>query len=283
MDKFAHVNGITIHYLEHAGGEPTLVMLPGLTANAHSFDGLVSAELSPRYRLLALDLRGRGLSDKPENAYTFADHAADVLGLIDTQRIAQATLVGHSFGGLLAMYMAAHFPQRIERVVLIDAAQSATDPIVAEMIRPSLARLGVTLPSVDAYLGAMRQMPFLDGYWDDAVETYFRADMHVNPDGTARPHSTPQAIGAVIDAVLAEDWDEIIGRIHCPMLLINATGPYGPPGAPPILAAAQARETVDRVAGARYVHVPGNHVTMVFGDNAFHVVQAIADFVGENR
>ena len=140
------------------------------------------------------------------------------------------------------MYMAAHFLQRIERVVLIDAAQSATDPIVAEMIRRRWLNLGVTLPSVDAYLGAMRQMPFLDGYWDDAVETYFRADMHVNPDGTARPHSTPQAIGAVIDAVLAEDWDEIIRPNSLPHAPDQRNWPGGSPVAPPILAAAQARK-----------------------------------------
>lgn len=283
MNKYTHANGIKIHYLEHPGSEPTLVLLPGLTANAHSFDGLVAAGLNPRYRLLALDLRGRGLSDKPDNAYTFADHAADVIGLLDEQGIAQATLVGHSFGGLLSLYMAAYFSERVAQIVIIDAAKSATDPHVAELIRPSLARLGVTLPSVEAYLGAMRQMPFLNGYWDDAIEAYFRADMHVNADGTARPHSTPEAISAVIDAVLAEDWDAIIGRIHCPMLLINATDPYGPPGAPPILSAAQARETVDLVDGAQYVHVPGNHVTMVFGRNAPSVVQAITEFVGGNR
>jgi pimeloyl-ACP methyl ester carboxylesterase len=107
--------------------------------------------------------------------------------------------------------------------------------------------------------------------------------MHVNADGTARPHSTPEAIGAVIDAVLAEDWEGIIGRIHCPTLLINATGPYGPPGTPPILSEAQARETVDRVSSAQYVHVPGNHVTMIFGRNASYVVAAIDEFVGRNR
>jgi len=83
MDRFAQVNKIQLHYLDHPGGEPALILMPGLTANAHCFDGLVQAGLSPRFQVLALDLRGRGLSDKPATGYSMADHAADVVGLLD--------------------------------------------------------------------------------------------------------------------------------------------------------------------------------------------------------
>ena len=69
MSKFAQVNRIRLHYLEYPGGQPTLIFLPGLTANAHSVIGLVNAGLSPRFRLLSLDFRGRGLSDKPATGY----------------------------------------------------------------------------------------------------------------------------------------------------------------------------------------------------------------------
>ena len=281
MDKIIKTNGIQLYALDYSGGKPTLVYLPGLTANAHLFDGVVQAGLSPRFRILALDLRGRGLSDKPANGYTMADHAADVIGVLDAEGIEQATLVGHSFGGLLSMYMAANHPDRVARIVIIDAAKSAADPKVAEMIRPSLDRLGVVLPSVDAYLAAMKQMPFLDGYWDDTLEAYFRADMRVNDDGTAQAQSTPQAIGAAIDGILAEDWEVIINGIRCPALLVNATGPYGPPGSPPIVTEEAARETAGQIANCRYVHVPGNHVTMVFGENAQTVAEAILEFVIE--
>ena len=280
-EKMIPTNSIQLHALDHPGGEPTLVYLPGLTANAYLFEGVAQAGLSPRFRILALDLRGRGLSDKPESGYTMADHAADVIGLLDAERIEQATLVGHSFGGLLSMYLAANYPDRVTRIIIIDAAKSATDPKVAEMIRPSLDRLGVTLQSVDAYLAAMKQMPFLNGYWDDSLEAYFQADMLVNNDGTVQAQSTPQAIGAVIDGILAEDWEAIINGIRCPALLINATDPYGPPGSLPIVTEEDARETAVQITHCQYIHVPGNHVTMVFGENAKHVAQAILEFVIE--
>lgn len=281
MDLFIKSNNIQIHAVDHSGRGPALILLPGLTANAHSFDGLIAAGLAPRFHCVALDLRGRGLSSQPALGYTMADHAADVLGVLDELRLKTAVLVGHSFGGLLAYYLAAKHPDRISRIIPIDAAKAATHPRVAEMIKPSLARLGQTLPSVDAYLSAMKQMPFLQGQWNEHVEAFYRADMRVNDDGTAQPHSTPEAIAAVIDGVISEDWDAIFDAIKQPALLINATEPYGPAG--PIVTREQAEETVGLLDNGRYAHAPGNHVTMLFGDNAALVVDAITNFVHENQ
>ncbi|MBV8228535.1 MAG: alpha/beta fold hydrolase, partial [Planctomycetaceae bacterium] len=91
-DKFVISGDIRIHYLDYPGGEPTVVLLPGLTANAHIFDALIEAGLSPPFHVLALDLRGRGKSDAPPAGfdpatpaanYSMADHAADVIGLLE--------------------------------------------------------------------------------------------------------------------------------------------------------------------------------------------------------
>lgn len=278
MDKFIQANGIKQHYLEYSGAEPTLLLLPGLTANAHCFDGLIAAGLANNHRVISLDCRGRGLSDKPAAGYTMADHAADVIGLLEALHLQTVVPVGHSFGGLLTLYLAAHYPERFPRLVIMDAAKAAAQPQVAEMIKPSLARLGQTLPSVEAYLAAMKEMPFLHGYWDDAVESFYRADLRENADGTAQPQSTPEAIAAVIDGIIAEDWAEILAKAVGTAVLINATEPYGPAG--PIVTREQALETVADLADGTYVHVPGNHVTMIFGDHAATTTQAILDFVG---
>ena len=104
-DRFIETNGIRLHYLEHGGDGPTLILTHGLTANAHSFDGLIGAGLATGIRVLSVDLRGRGESDKPESGYTMADHAADMLGMFDTLDIDSVILGGHSFGGLLTYYL----------------------------------------------------------------------------------------------------------------------------------------------------------------------------------
>jgi pimeloyl-ACP methyl ester carboxylesterase len=124
MDRFIRTNGLQLRYLEHLGDGPSIVRLPGLTANAHAFDGLVQAGLSPRFRALALDLRGRGRSDAPVYGYTTADHAAEVHGLLDALGIERATLAGHSFGGLLTFYLAAQYPARVTWLLVLDAASS---------------------------------------------------------------------------------------------------------------------------------------------------------------
>ncbi|GAB3395334.1 alpha/beta fold hydrolase [Azotobacter armeniacus] len=278
MDRFIQANAIRLHCLDHPGGDLPLVLMPGLTANAHAFDGLVKAGLSPALRVLALDLRGRGLSDKPDSGYSMAEHAADVLGLLDALGLRQVVLGGHSFGGLLALYMAARYPERVDKLVVIDAAGSF-HPQVRELIQPSLDRLGTVHPSWEAYLAAIKRMPFYAGWWDPSIESAYRADVEIRDDGTVKPRSRPEAIGEALDKLLAEDWPGHMAAVRQPMLLLNALGAYGPPGTPPVLPREQALETVAAVADGRYVEVPGNHMTMLFGEGATRTVEAILGFV----
>src|SRR4051794_2876176 len=96
-------DGVRIHYLDAPGAGRPLVMLHGLSANAHCFAGLIVAGLSPAYRVIAPDLRGRGQSDKPSSGYTMPDHARDVLALMDHLGLDRVVLGGHSFGGYVGI------------------------------------------------------------------------------------------------------------------------------------------------------------------------------------
>jgi pimeloyl-ACP methyl ester carboxylesterase len=279
VDQFARVNNIKLHYLDHPGGEPPLVFMPGLTANAHAFDGVVRAGLSPRFRVLALDLRGRGLSDKPGSGYSLAEHARDVADLLDTLGLDRVVLGGHSFGGLLTFYMAAKYPQRVAKLIIIDAA-GTLHPKIGELIKPALDRLGKVLPSWEAYVETVRQAPYWLGYWDDDVENYYRFDVQINEDRTVQSQSRPEAMMETMDCALSEPWGEHIAAIQQPVILLNAPGPYGPAGTPPVLPRENAQATVAALADARYVEIPGNHVTMLFGENARHMAEVITAFVG---
>ncbi|MFH0351958.1 MAG: alpha/beta fold hydrolase [Chromatiales bacterium] len=280
MDRFVQTNNIQLHYLDHPGDGPTLALMPGLTANAHAFDGLIQAGMSPRLRVLALDLRGRGLSDKPATGYSMADHVADVLGLLDTLDLDQVVLGGHSFGGLLTFYIAAHHPERVSKLVIIDAAGSM-HPRIRELIRPSLNRLGRVLPAWEAYLQAMKEMPFFNGWWDPAIESLYRADVQINEDGTVQARSRPEVIVEAVEKALAEPWEQHLAVIRQPTLLLNAPGPYGPPGTPPVLPREQAQATVKALANCRYIEIPGNHMTMLYGEGAQRLVETVTTFVGE--
>lgn len=284
MDRFVETNGIRLHLLEHGGDGPPLILMPGLTGNAHFFDALVAEGLAPAVTVLALDLRGRGLSDKPDDGYTMADHAADVVGLLDALGIARAQLGGHSFGGLLTCYVAATYPDRVARCLVLDAPvtteRRAADRVV-EQIGPSVARLGQPSPSWDAYLAAVKEQPYYVGWWDRHIEGYYRADVEELADGSVRPRSRPEHIAQCIAGARAITWVDVIGRVTQPTLYVRTTDPYGPPGSPPLMSPEAAEHAVSRFRDATLAEVPGNHMTGFFGTSAAAVVKAINAFLHE--
>ena len=141
---FVTTNGINLHYLDFHGKGPTILLMHGLTANAHAFDGLMAAGLNRKFRVISVDLRGRGLSDKPSRGYTIANHAKDIIGLLDQLKLPEVVMGGHSFGGLLTVYIAKKFPQRVDKMLLLDAA-AQMHPNTREMLGPAMSRRGKTI------------------------------------------------------------------------------------------------------------------------------------------
>ena len=278
-DRFVETNGIRLHYLDHGGTGPILVLAPGLTANAHSFDGLMRAGLGDVAHVLALDMRGRGESDAPATGYTMEDHAGDVLGLLDALELESVVMGGHSFGGLLTYWLAANHPERVQRCVVIDAP-AAIDPALVVQVQPSLDRLGRVYPSWDEYIALVRSMPyFADGGWDEDLERYFRADVVVHPDGTVQPRCRPEHIDQVIEGEIVVDWPALSARIDQPTLLMRAPGSFGPPGSPPLLTREDADATAATMADCTVVDGVGNHITFMFGEGAQVLTGAVVAFL----
>ncbi len=175
-------NGIKIHYLDSETDAPFLVLTHGLTANAHAFDGLIKEGLGQKYRVIAIDLRGRGLSTKPAKGYTMKSHARDVLGVMDHLGIEKCAVGGHSFGALLTLYMSYHYADRLDKLVLLDAA-ARLHPRTKEMLGPALGRIGQTYPSFEAYLARVKSNEYMT-YWEDTMLSYYQADVIFNEDGT---------------------------------------------------------------------------------------------------
>lgn len=280
METFVETNGIRLHYLEHPGDGPTMLLSHGLTANAHFFDGLVAAGLSPALRVLAVDLRGRGDSDKPDSGYSIAQHAEDLLGLMDVLNLDRVVLGGHSFGGLVTYYLAANYPERVSKCVLLDAPAEVEESIL-EQIRPGLARLERTFPSWAEYLSMVKQMPYFQDWWDPALEDFYRSDLRELPGGGVRSKINPAHIEECVVGVLTVDFLELAGRVRQPTLLLRAPDPFGPPGYPAILPEEQARRTIEALPNGTLVEIPGNHITYVFGQSAGLVADAITTFVLE--
>jgi pimeloyl-ACP methyl ester carboxylesterase len=107
---FTVTDGLKLHYRDYPGGagKPPLLCLPGLTRNSRDFADLAE-RCSPRFRVLALEFRGRAMSDyDPVPArYNPLTYAQDVIQLLDQLDIPQAIFVGTSLGGLVTMTVAA--------------------------------------------------------------------------------------------------------------------------------------------------------------------------------
>jgi pimeloyl-ACP methyl ester carboxylesterase len=121
-------NGLSLAYIDLGPrtGQP-VVLVHGYTDSARDWIFLVS-RLSPRFRLIVVDLRGHGRSSKPECCYTRYDFAYDVKLLLDRLGIHRADMVGHSLGSIVAQTFAETWPERTGRVVLISSTGSGFGP-----------------------------------------------------------------------------------------------------------------------------------------------------------
>ena len=276
------VGALRLHVLDTGGTAPPMLLLHGLSANADAFGGIIAAGDPNTVRMIAPDLRGRARSDKPARGYDLADHARDVIGLLDALGLERVVLGGHSFGGYLAIYIAAHFPERVTKLLVIDAAISS-HPRIGVLLKPSLDRLTHIAPSADAYLAEIRAAPYLGGMWDALIEAYYRAELTVNNDGTAQSATSSSAIVQASLGVATEPLLHLVQQVQQPTLLLNAIGGFGPPGTPPLFDEVVSRATAKAFPDGRYATIPGNHITLLFNGGAAMVRTHIDRFVGESH
>ncbi|AMY68128.1 alpha/beta fold hydrolase [Frigidibacter mobilis] len=154
LSHFTTSDGLRLAYDDRGTGLP-LLCLPGLTRNMDDFDTLLEP-LAGRCRLIRMDYRGRGRSDyDPDfNNYNLLREAHDVVELLDHLGLAQVAILGTSRGGLIAMALAAGFPQRLTGVILND-------------IGPVVGTAG--LARIMEYVGKTPPQPDLDTLADAMV------------------------------------------------------------------------------------------------------------------
>lgn len=129
-DAYVSVDGLRLHHTDHGGGDhsagddPQLLLLHGVTGHAAVWNAVAPA-LTGLGRVRALDLRGFGESQwSPGGDYGTDAHASDVIGVLDALGVTTATLIGSSWGALIALAVAARSPARVHRLVLVDVEPS---------------------------------------------------------------------------------------------------------------------------------------------------------------
>lgn len=118
--KHLLAEGVRLHYLEHAGEGPPLIVIPGITSTAITWE-FISNRLADFAHVYTLDTRGRGLSSGGSDLnYWLADYATDTANFIAALGLDAPIVLGHSMGARIAVKLAADAPKRVRRMILVD-------------------------------------------------------------------------------------------------------------------------------------------------------------------
>jgi len=279
MDGYVEANGLRVHYLDHGGSGPLMVLLPGLSANAHFFDAIAADGLSAAARVIALDLRGRGETERPTTGFGLEEHARDVLGVLDGLGLDRPVLGGHSYGAALTYYLAINHPDRFDRYVVFDPPLLVTEATL-EAIKPSLSRLANPRPDLATYVEHVKAMPYFEGWeWDSRLEGFYRAEIRQRSDGSVVARPDPDDMLAVFESLVGVDWLARPEALRQPFLFLRARDGFGPPGSPP----ATTEQDLERARAAHrdltVAEFDGNHITFMWEPVAASVAAAVASFV----
>jgi pimeloyl-ACP methyl ester carboxylesterase len=209
-------DGITLAYEERGSGSPAFVFVHGWTCNRSFFKPQYD-HFAAKHRVVSLDLRGHGDSDKPQGAYPISAYADDIAFLIDKLSLGRVIAVGHSMGGITVLQLGAAHPEKVAGIVMVDPAPLAfpsdlkggieglVDAIEAGNQEPRRQFIAerLFLPTSDRTLV------------DDVLKVMLAAPAHV--------------AASAMRGILAFEGTKAAARCKVPALHIAATPPLNPP------------------------------------------------------
>jgi pimeloyl-ACP methyl ester carboxylesterase len=197
-------------------GVPVVLAVHGITGSHRSW-APVARHLGDEVTVLAPDLRGRGASSGLGGPFGMAAHVDDLLAVLDHVGCTRAVVAGHSMGGYVVAQFAATRPDRLSAAVLVDGGLPLPVPpdvdpdvILGAVLGPSLDRLQMTFPSVEAYRDFWRtHRAFAAGVWTDDVTDY--VDYDLSPPETSPTGETVYRSRVSERAVRADGRDLLDG------------------------------------------------------------------------
>ena len=216
-------DGIGINLAIWEGRGKPILCIHGITANCRCWDTLAQA-LAPEYHIIAMDLRGRGQSDKPSRGYALDYHLKDINCLLDDLGLERAVIMGHSLGAFIGLAFSADYPERVDRLILVDGGGDLSPEQMEKVfagIKPALDRLGMVFPSAEAYLEKMKAAPYIQP-WSAATEAYYRYEIET-AEGGVRSNISPAHIQEEAENIRKVNCAPYYPRLECEVLILRAT------------------------------------------------------------
>jgi len=275
---------VTLHVLEWPGDEPAVLAIHGSGGGAYHFATLAE-RLEPQRRLVALDLRGHGFSDKPPRGYDVEDHVGDVVELIEALALRRPVLLGFSAGGTVATFAATH--TNVGGLILLEGMvgdRAFRENAVAQAA-PLADLLDERYADLDAYIAAWYaragKPPGTEGDAARVAERWARLVLVRNADGTFRRPALRSALEAEWSSIVEADSLAALRTVTCPVLIIQGLLPWwdGHPYFTDAIVEAQLRAAR---ASAQHVELfvarRSNHPALI-GNPEPELVTAIDQFV----
>lgn len=223
-------NGITIH-VRSGGSGPAVVLLHGYGETGDMWAPL-AVDLARDHTVIVPDLRGLGLSSKPAGGFDKKTQAEDVAGVMTALGVQQADVVAHDIGNMVAFQFAAQHPDRMRKLVLIDAPVPGVGPWEEILKNPLLWHFRFGGPDMERLVKG-RERIYLDRFWNEFSASPDRfseaARRHY-----AKLYALPGAMHSGFAQFAAFDQDAIDnraflanGRLKMPVLAVGGQKSFG--------------------------------------------------------
>ncbi len=217
--NIARLKHVEMFYLDTRTDGPTILCLHGRWGRAETWSDFIR-HYGDRYRVIAPDQRGHGLSSKPLSNYTAEEMAEDIIELLNFLEIESVILAGHSMGGRVASYLTTSYPKSIKALAILDKSASGqikpdTPPNQISTTDPLTKDWPLPFSTLSDAMNFIRQ--FSDS---DLSYQYFMNSLIETMEGYQMMFSS-QAMAAGI--ANDEDWFNLLPDIKCPVLLIRAS------------------------------------------------------------
>ena len=213
-------DGVRLAVREWPGQGPSILLLHGLASSSHIWD-LVAPRLAPRFRVVAYDQRGHGLSGKPSSGYGFDRLTADAAAVIRRVRLGRPVVVGHSWGANVALQLAVERPRLVLGHALVDGGfLSMRDRMDWRTARTMLAPPQLKGISLEQFRAGMRNFTRGAVEITPEVEAVFLSLMRVDRDGNIHPRLSRANHLRILRALWEQDAQELLRRVQVPTLVL---------------------------------------------------------------
>ena len=206
-------DGVKLFYTDEGRGNPPIVLVHGWTCD-HSYFEPQRKHLSKRHRVITVDLRGHGRSDKPKQEYSISGFADDIAWLCEQLKVKKPVVIGHSMGGMIALEVASRHPDLPAAIVACDSPVVVPRGLKANFAA-MLAQLGT--PDFAATQRGLIETMFIEGH-DPKLKARIIKEMTSAPE-----HISHECMRAIISM----NSERAARRCKVPFLHIFATNPLG--------------------------------------------------------